>query len=91
MRCRQSKRAYLRVRRVRGPRGVAQVRAPSVGHVAGLSCHSACQPHKGTGCKRKRGLSHVHACNPVLPTALSWGERLRAPHFTGVGVGVQRG
>lgn len=43
-------RAYLGVRRVRRPWRVAQgVRASSVGQVAGLSCHPACQPPKGTG------------------------------------------
>lgn len=53
---RAADKAYLRVRRVRGPRGVAEVGGtPSVGHVAGLPCHLHAS-RRGSGCNRKRGL-----------------------------------
>lgn len=34
------------------------VQTPSMGHVAGLSCHPACQPHEVTSCNRKYGPGH---------------------------------
>lgn len=46
--------AYLWVWRGCRPQRMAEVvRAPSMRHVAGLSCHPACQPHEITGCNRK--------------------------------------
>lgn len=51
--------AYLWVRRVCRPQHVAEVVwAPSMRHVAGLSCHLACQTHEVTGCNRKQEPGH---------------------------------